>query len=80
MIGWQRHQLNRMQVICASLQTDNHASTSLLSFLRAGCSSCHPANSVKALYNGCKMVVVVVVRKLVVVVVVVVCKLVHTAC
>jgi len=45
---WQSHQLGNMQV-CTSLQTDNHASTSLLSFLQAGCPSCHPTNSVKAL-------------------------------
>jgi len=35
--------------ICTSLQTDNHASTPPLSFLQAGCPSCHPTNSVKAL-------------------------------
>jgi len=35
----QWHQLGHMQ-IRTSLQTDNHASTSLLSFLQAGCSSC----------------------------------------
>ena len=35
--------------VCTSLQTDNHASTSPLSFLRAGCPSCRPTNSVKAL-------------------------------
>ena len=29
-IGWQWHQLNRMQIICTSLRTDNHASTSSL--------------------------------------------------
>ena len=45
---WQWHQLGHMQV-CTSLQTDNHASTPLLSFLQAGCPSCHPTNSVKAL-------------------------------
>jgi len=45
---WQWHQLSHMQV-CTSLQTDNHASTSLLSFLQAGCPSCHPTNSAKAL-------------------------------
>jgi len=48
---WQRHQLGRynyMQV-CTSLQTNNHASNSLLSFLQAGCPSCRPTNSVKAL-------------------------------
>jgi len=35
--------------VCTSLQTDNHANTSLLSFLQAGCPSCRPTNSVKAL-------------------------------
>jgi len=45
---WQWHQLGHMQV-CTSLQTDNHASASPLSFLQAGCPSCHPTNSVKAL-------------------------------
>ena len=44
----QWYQLGHMQV-CTSLQTDNHASTSLLKFLQAGCPSCHPTNSVKAL-------------------------------
>jgi len=45
---WQWHQLGHMKV-CTSLQTDNHASTSPLSFLQDGCPSCHPTNSVKAL-------------------------------
>ena len=45
---WQWHQLGHMQV-CTSLQTDNHASTPPLSCLQAGCPSCHPTNSVKAL-------------------------------
>ena len=45
---WQWHQLVHMQV-CTSLQTDNHASTPPLSFLQAGCLSCRPTNSVKAL-------------------------------
>jgi len=44
----QCHQLGHMQV-CTSPQTDNHASTPPLSFLQAGCPSCHPTNSVKAL-------------------------------
>jgi len=35
--------------VCISRQTDNHASTSPLSFLQAGCPSCRPTNSVKAL-------------------------------
>ena len=38
---WQWHQLGHMQVR-TSLQTDNHASTSPLSFLQAGCPSCRP--------------------------------------
>jgi len=45
---WQWHQLSHMHV-CTSFQTDNHASTSPLSFLQAGCPSCCPTNSVKAL-------------------------------
>jgi len=45
---WQWHQLGYMQV-CTSLQIDNHASTLLLSYLQAGCPSCRPTNSVKAL-------------------------------
>ena len=45
---WQRHQLGHMQV-CTSLQTDNHASTPPLSFSQAGCPSCRPTNSIKAL-------------------------------
>jgi len=34
MMGWQWHQLEHMQIICTSLQTDNHASTSPLIFYR----------------------------------------------
>ena len=45
---WQWHQLGHMQA-CTSLQTDNHTSTPPLSFLQAGCPSCHPTNSVKVL-------------------------------
>jgi len=45
---WQWHPLGHMQV-CTLLQTDNHASTPLLSLLQAGCPSCHPTNSVEAL-------------------------------
>ena len=45
---WQWHQLGHMQV-CTSLQTDDHASTPPLSFLQAGCPSCRPTNSVRAL-------------------------------
>jgi len=35
--------------VSTSLQTDNHTSTPPLSFLQAGCPSCCPTNSVKAL-------------------------------
>ena len=51
MLGWQWHQLDHVQVICTSLHTDNHASSSILTtqFLQAGCPSCRPTNSVKAL-------------------------------
>ena len=46
---WQWHQLGHMRV-CTSLQTDNHASAPHhSSFLQAGCTSCRPTNSVKAL-------------------------------
>jgi len=45
---WQWHQLGHMKV-CTSLQADNHASNPPLSFLQAGCPSCRPTNSVKAL-------------------------------
>jgi len=45
---WQWHQLGHMHV-WTSLQTDNHASTSPLRFLQAGCPTCRPTNSVKAL-------------------------------
>jgi len=44
---WQCHQLGCMQV-CTSLQADNHASTPPLCVLQAGCPSCCPNNSIKA--------------------------------
>ena len=34
MMGWQWQQLDHMKIICTALQTDNHASTSPLSFYR----------------------------------------------
>jgi len=46
---WQWHHLDNMQIICTLLETDNYSSTSLLSFLQAGCPSCQPTNSDKAL-------------------------------
>jgi len=42
--------------VCTSLQTDNHASTPPLCFLQAGCPSCRPTNSVKALKANTKKV------------------------
>jgi len=51
---WQWHQLGHMHV-CISLQTDIHASSPTTQFfLQAGCPSCRPTNSVKALkaYDG----------------------------
>jgi len=39
--------------ICKSApQTGNHANIPPLSFLQAGCPSCHPTNSIRALKNG----------------------------
>jgi len=38
-----------MQIICRSLQTDNHAIIPSLSFLQAACPSCRQTNSVNAL-------------------------------
>jgi len=35
--------------VCTSLQTANYASTPALSYLQAGCPSCRPTNTVKAL-------------------------------
>jgi len=46
MMGCQWHQLDHMQISCTSLQTANHASSSSLNFLQAGCSSWHPATNV----------------------------------
>jgi len=51
---WKWHPLGQMQV-CTLLQTDNNASTPPLSFLQAGCPSCCPTNSVKALKASQKL-------------------------
>jgi len=50
---WQWHQLGHMQV-CTLLQTDSHAAPHHPVFLQAGCSSCHPTNSIKALKTKVK--------------------------
>jgi len=41
--------------LCTSLKADNHSSTPPLSFLQAGCPSCCPTNSVKALKATCNI-------------------------
>ena len=46
---WQWNQLLGHMQVCTLLQTDNHTSIPPLYFLHAGCPSCRPANSVKAL-------------------------------
>jgi len=43
MMGWQRHQLDHMQIVCTLLHTE------ATQFLQARCPSCHPAISVKVL-------------------------------
>ena len=45
----QWHQLDHMQTICTSFQTDNHTNTSSLKFLLDGSSSSCPTNNVKSL-------------------------------
>jgi len=45
---WQWHQLGHMQV-CTSLQADNTPALHHSRFLEAGCPSCRPTNSIKAL-------------------------------
>jgi len=57
-MGWQWHQLDHMQIISTSLQTDNHASASSLNVLQAGCSSWCPANSVEVLTAISKKVLI----------------------
>jgi len=67
---WQWLQLGHVQV-CTSLQTGNHASTPPLSFLQAGCPSCRPTNSVKAL--KARMMILVVLFLVIVILVYTVC-------
>jgi len=49
MMGWQWHQLDHMQIICTSLQTGDHASTSSLNFFTGQMLFLVPTNSVKVL-------------------------------
>jgi len=52
-MGWQWHQLDHMQIICTSFETDSRAR-----FLQARCPSCHPTNSIKALKAVLKILTV----------------------
>jgi len=56
-MGWQWHQVDYMQIICTSLQTNNHASTSSVNFLHAGCSCfiniCNGFTFLVLAYTGC---------------------------
>jgi len=45
--------------ICTSPQTDNHANIPSLRFLQAGCPSCHPTNSIKALKARIKQLLII---------------------
>ena len=56
---WQWHQLGHMQIY-TSLETTNHASTPPLSFLQAGCPSCRPTNSVKALKDSAYLIIIII--------------------
>jgi len=48
MMGWQWHQLDHVQIICTSLQTDSHhSSASSLIFFAGWMLSWHPTSSVK---------------------------------
>jgi len=51
MMGWQWHQLDHVQIICTSLQTDNHANTQ---FFTSWMLFLMPTNSVKAKGNSVK--------------------------
>jgi len=42
MMGWQWHQLDHMQIICTSLQRDNHASTSSFFYKTDAVPDIHP--------------------------------------
>jgi len=69
-MGWHWRQLDHMQIICTSLQTDNHASTSPLSFYKPDALPVAQPTASKHgrhksteglyidLYNGYKIVVV----------------------
>jgi len=49
MMGWQWRQLDHMQIICTSLKTDNHASTSPLSIYRL---DTLPATKLDVIWGG----------------------------
>jgi len=45
-MGWKWHKVDHMQIICTSIQTGNHISTSSLNPLKVKCSSWCPNNSI----------------------------------
>jgi len=51
MMRWQWHQLDYMQIICTSLETDNHATTSPVSFF-TGRMPCLPPNQQRQSTEG----------------------------
>jgi len=58
-IQWQWHQLDHMQLICTSLQTDNHASTTSLKLWQAGCPPwCQRVKVVKAYYFNISILII----------------------
>jgi len=57
MMGWQWHQLDHIQIICTSLQTDNHASTSPLSFYRPNAVHAAQPTTSKHWRHKCSMLI-----------------------
>jgi len=55
MMGWQWYQLGHMQIICTSLQTDNHASTSPLIFYRPDADALPDAQPYQSSTEGNKL-------------------------
>jgi len=54
MMGWQWHQLDHMQIICTSRQTNNHASTTPLSSFCTGRMPFLPPNQQRQGTEGVK--------------------------
>jgi len=56
--------------VCTSLQIDNHASNPTLSFLQAGCPSCHPTNSVKALKGALLLLLLLIIIIIIIIIII----------